>query len=183
MIFVFIFLLLIAVPAGFLILSYNALQRRKIRVDGAWSNISTHLQLRADLIPNMVETVKGYIVHEKDTLVEVTRWRNQSVAGGSREEVLKADAQLSRSLIQLTHVVEQYPNLKADAQFNLLQGQLQQLESELQSARSGYNAAVENFNTSIAIFPNNLLAGYFKMEERTFFVAEEQSRTDHKVRF
>ncbi len=183
MIFVFIFILLIALPAFYMVLTYNGLQRKKIRVDGAWSQIATYLQQRGDLIPNLVETVKGYMGHEKETLVEVTRWRNQSVGSGSRDEVLNADAQLSRSLIQLTHVVEQYPQLKADAQFNQLQGQLQQMENDIQGARAQYNQAVESFNTAIVIFPNNLLAGYFKMEEKTFFSEEEQHRSAPKVKF
>lgn len=183
MIFVFIFLVLIALPALYMVLTYNGLQRKKIRVDGAWSQIATYLQQRGDLIPNLVETVKGYMGHEKETLIEVTRWRNQSLGAGSREEVLKADAQLSRSLIQLTHVVEQYPNLKADAQFNQLQGQLQQIENEIQSARAHYNHSVEQFNAAIAVFPNNVLAGYFNMGEKAFFVEEEQHRSAPKVKF
>lgn len=183
MIFVFIFFLLIVLPLVFLMVTYNGLQRKKIRVDAAWGQIATHLQQRGDLIPNLVETVKGYIGHEKETLVEVTRWRNQSIGSTSRDEVLKADAQLSRSLIQLSHIVEQYPQLKADAQFNQLQHQLQQMEAELQGARSNYNSAVEQFNASIVIFPNNLLAGYFNLEEKAFFVEEEQHRSAPKVKF
>jgi LemA protein len=183
MIFVFIFIALVALPAIFMIMAYNGLQRKKIRVDGAWSTIATFLQQRGDLIPNLVEIVKGYMGHERDTLVEVTKWRNQSVGGGSRNEVLNADAQLSRSLIQLTHVVEQYPQLKADAQFNQLQGQLQQVESDIQRVRSNYNDAVVSFNTAIAIFPNNLLAGYFRMEGKSFFVEEDQHRSAPKVKF
>jgi LemA protein len=183
MIFVLIFLVLIVLPVAFLIMTYNGMQRKKIRVEGSWSNIATHLQQRADLIPNLVETVKGYVGHEKETLIEVTRWRNQSVANGSREEVLKADTQLSRSLIQLTHVVEQYPNLKADAQFGHLQGQLQQLEMELQSARAAYNSSVENFNTAIAIFPNNLMSGFFKMDGHSFYKEQPSSQEAPKVRF
>jgi len=183
MIFVVIFLVLVVLPAIFLIATYNGLQRKKIRVDSAWSQVATFLQQRGDLIPNLVETVKGYLGHEKDTLVEVTKWRNQSVGNGSREDVLNADAQLSRSLIQLTHVVEQYPDLKANAQFNQLQGQLQQIESDIQGARSNYNHSVTAFNTSIAIFPNNLMAGYFRMEEKAFFAEEEQQRSAPKVKF
>jgi LemA protein len=183
MIFVLIFLVLIVLPVAFLVITYNGMQRKKIRVEGAWSNIATHLQQRADLIPNLVETVKGYVGHEKETLIEVTRLRNQSVASGSRDEVLKADAQLSRSLIQLTHVVEQYPNLKADSQFGHLQGQLQQLEMELQSSRAVFNAAVEQFNTAIVIFPNNLVAGFFNFEGQAFYKEQPSSHEAPKVLF
>jgi LemA protein len=183
MIFVIIFLVLVVLPLVVLIASYNGLQRKKVRVDSAWSTIAVFLQQRGDLIPNLVETVKGFVGHEKETLIEVTKWRNQSVAIGSREEVLKADAQLSRALINLTHVVEQYPQLKADAHFSQLQSQLQHLENDISQARSGYNRAVEIFNTAVVVFPNNLMAGYFKLEERSFFVEEEQHRSAPKVKF
>jgi LemA protein len=138
---------------------YNRLVRLRALVREAFSGITVQLRRRADLVPNLVETVQGYATHERETIEEVTRQRGAAVAGGSVRETAAADAQMTGLLGRLMVVAEAYPELKADANFRSLQDELASLEGELQGARRYYNATVRDLNTRVQSFPDTLVAG------------------------
>lgn len=165
--------LIIALVAIVLILSvialYNRLTKRRILVREAWSGVSTFLQQRSDLIPNLVETVKGYSVHENKTLTEVIKCRNQLVASHETGDIMEANNLLKRALNGFFAVAEQYPELHANANYLKLQGDLSFLEEKLSQSRRYYNGTVRNYNQAIAVFPNNLVAGLFNFSPEIFF--------------
>lgn len=166
-----------------LIVIYNGLVRTKIRVDEAWSDITVQLKRRVDLIPNLVETVKGYAKHEKQVFEEVTKAR-AAVAGASGvAETAEADNMLTGALKSLFAVAEAYPDLKASTNFQDLQAELVDTEDKIQAARRFYNAAVREFNTKIKVFPTVLVAGMLGFSAREFFEleAEEQAQAEKPV--
>ncbi len=156
------------------ILAYNGLVRSRQMVQEAWSGIDIQLKRRADLIPNLVETVKGYAAHEKDTLREVTemRTRAQNVAPGDVAGRAAAEGQLSQALGRLFAVAEAYPNLKANENFRELQGSLERLESEIQMARRYYNGSARELNVKVESFPSNLVASQFGFVKVDYFELE-----------
>jgi LemA protein len=162
---------------------YNRLTKSRILVKEAWSGISTFLQQRSDLIPNLVETVKGYAVHENKTLTEVVKWRNQLVAANSHAEQMTADNSLKRALSGFFAVAEQYPELNANTNFLRLQGDLRFLEEKLSQSRRYYNGTVRDYNQAIAVFPNNLLAGIFQFTPEIFFQETSGASDVPKVAF
>ena len=178
-----IFLIAIAVLLVFAVMIYNQLTRRRILVKEAWSGIGTFLQQRSDLIPNLVETVKGYALHESQTLTDVVKWRNQALSASTREEQAKADAGMNKALSGFFALAEQYPDLKANANFLSLQNDLKELETKLNQSRRYYNGTVRDYNQAIAVFPNNLLAGAFGFSAETFLEEPESSRELPKVSF
>ena len=162
---------------------YNNMVTLRNRIDNAWQNIDTQLQRRNDLIPNLVETVKGYASHEKEALAAVTNARNAAVSAASPEDKMAADTMLTGALRQLFAVAEAYPDLKANANFMQLQTSLEDTENKISYARQSYNDCVLNYNNAIQTFPGAIFAGIFQFKERTGFEAEEAARTVPTVKF
>lgn len=183
MIFFFVFLAMIILPLIWLISIYNGLQRKKVRMDEMQSMIGTVLQQRNDLIPNLVETVKGYAGHEASALRDITAVRSGHSGKISMEQINELQSGIAGALSRIYAVAENYPNLKADQHFLQLQSRLAELEADIRNARLAYNTSVREFNTSLAVFPNNLVAGFFAFQPELFFKEEETSNQVPKVRF
>lgn len=160
------------------ILIYNGLVRSKVRVDEAWSDITVQLKRRLDLIPNLVETVKGYATHEKTVFEDVTNARASVVNAKGVAETAKADNMFEQTLKSLFAVAEAYPDLKANQNFQQLQSELVDTEDKIQAARRFYNGAVRDLNTKIKVFPNNIFAGMLGFKEREFFEVEESEKAE-----
>lgn len=159
-----------------LIVIYNGLVKTKIRVDEAWSDITVQLKRRVDLIPNLVETVKGYAKHEKTVFEEVTKARAAMTGASGVAETAAADNMLTGALKSLFAVAEAYPDLKANTNFQDLQAELVDTEDKIQAARRFYNAAVREFNTKIKVFPTVIFAGILGFSTREFFELEESEQ-------
>jgi LemA protein len=174
-----------AVVVLLVVLSYNSLVRLRIQTQNAWSDIDVQLKRRYDLVPNLVETVKGYAGHERGTLESVTQARTQAIAAQSAgpAERAAAEAQLSTALRGLTVAVEAYPQLQASGGFRDLQQQLGGIEEAIQNARRYYNAVVRELNAKVMQFPSNVVAGMFGIRAREFFEAGEAERETPKVSF
>ncbi len=163
---------LIVVVVGlvlYLMVAYNGLVRLKVQCDNAWSDIDVQLKRRYDLIPNIVETVKGYASHEKGTLEAVVSARNQAMSAQGPAAKGEAEGMLTGALRQVFALAEAYPQLRAVESFTQLQNTLNQIEDTLQNARRYYNAVVRDFNTMIEQFPSNIVAGMGHFKEREFF--------------
>jgi len=175
-----ILVVLAAVLAGM----YNGLVRLRNQVKNAWSQIDVQLKRRHDLIPNLVETVKGYAGHEKTTLETVVRARNQAVQAPSVSSKIQAEGELTQALSRLMVVVEQYPDLKANQNFLALQEELTSTENKIGFARQFYNDSVMTYNTKVQSFPANVFAGMFGFAAEPFFqVANEAEREAPQVKF
>ena len=166
-----------------IIMIYNSLAQLRVRADAAWSDIDVQLKRRHDLIPNLVETVKGYAAHEKGTFENIAKFRSAAMAASAPDQKIAAENQLTTALRGLLAVAENYPQLKADAQFMSLQDTLREVEDALQNSRRYYNAVVRDLNTKIATFPSNLLAGMFGFTPRAYFEAEAGDRANVQVKF
>ena len=164
-----VILLLIAGGLVFLAVMYNSLVGLRVRADSAWSDIDVQLKRRHDLIPNLVETVKGYAGHEKSTFENVTKYRSMAMQATGPAERAQAEGQLTMALKSLFAVAENYPQLRASENFTSLQKSLAEIEDNLQNARRYYNAVVRDLNTAIQSFPSNLVAGMFGFQPRAFF--------------
>lgn len=162
---------------------YNKLTRLRILVREGWSGIGTFLQQRNDLIPNLVETVKGYALHESSTLTEVVKWRNKSMQAGTPAEQIEATNGMNRALVDFFALAEQYPDLKASQNFINLQNDLTEMETKLNQSRRYYNGTVRNYNQSVATFPGNIVAGIFGFREEVFFEEESTATAVPKVSF
>ena len=168
----------------FLIGMYNGLVRLKVQCDNAWADIDVQLKRRYDLIPNLVETVKGYAAHEKDTLEGVINARNRAMTATSPGEKAEAENMLSGALKSLFALAEAYPQLRAIESFTSLQNSLSQIEDTVQNARRYYNAVVRDLNTKIEQFPTNIFANMLGFKERQFFeVTAAAEREAPKVSF
>lgn len=168
----------------FLIGIYNGLIVLKNKVDEAWADIETQLKRRYDLIPNMVETVKGYATHEKGTFEAVTKARNMAMGANTPEEKAKAEGMLTNTLKTLFAVAENYPELKANQNFMDLQQTLKEVEEHIQLSRRYYNATVRDFNTKLEVFPNNVVSGMLGFKARQFFEIENATERENvKVSF
>ncbi len=165
------------------IVTYNKLTKLKVRVDNAWSQIDVQLKRRYDLIPNMVETVKGYASHEKETLGEVTRARASVGSAKTPEDVIAANNELTGALSRLLVVAERYPELKANANFMSLQNDLRDLESKIAISRQFYNDTAMNYNQKLQLFPSNLVAKAFKFKGVPYFEIEEAEKAVPQVKF
>lgn len=180
-------LIILAVIAGltvFVVAVYNSLISSNNKVNEAWADIETQLKRRYDLIPNMVETVKGYAKHESKTLEAVISARNAAMNATGPEAKIQAENALSGTLKSLFAVVENYPDLKANQNFLDLQNTLREIEDKIQLSRRYYNSTVRDFNTSTQVFPNNIVAGIFNFKARTFFEIENtEERNNPKVNF
>lgn len=166
------------IAIGYILMAYNALVRMRNQVKESWSDISVQLKRRHDLIPNLVETVKGYATHERDTFDSVTKARAQAVQAGTPQEQAKAENMLSETLKSLFAVSEQYPDLKANANFLELQRELSDTENKIQASRRNYNSTVRELNTSIESFPSNLIANTFKFEAAEYFELETEAEKE-----
>lgn len=162
---------------------YNGLIRLKNRVDEAWSDIDVQLKRRHDLIPNLVNTVKGYATHEKELFEKVTEARTAAMNAGTPAEKEQAENALSGTLKTLFAVSENYPDLKANQNFLELQRELTDTEDKIQAARRFYNTNVRDFNTKIQVFPSNIIAGMLGFAKRDFFAAEESEKGVVEVKF
>lgn len=165
-------LIIIGIIAIFLLYAvsiYNRLVKLKNLVQEAWSSIDVMLKKRHDLIPNLVETVKGYATHERETLDSVTRARNQAVGANSLEAKEAAEKNLNQAMMNLFAVAEQYPDLKANANFQQLQGELTSIENDIEKSRRYYNGTARENNTLVESFPSNIVANMFKFEKVSYF--------------
>ena len=183
--FMWIVLLVIAIAVIYVIAVYNGLITLKNRVDEAWSDIDVQLKRRTDLIPNLVEAVKGYAAHEKQLFERVTEARAQMMNAKSPAEAEKADNMLTGALKSLFAVAENYPDLKANENFAKLQDELSDTENKIQASRRFYNGNVRDFNTKMEVFPSNIVAGMLKFTKREFFEMEnpEEERKNVAVKF
>jgi LemA protein len=163
--------------------TYNRLIMLRNRVRNSWSQVDVVMKNRFDLIPNLVETVKGYADHEKTTLHQLTELRSRYASAGSVHEKAEAGAQMSGLLRQLMVSVENYPDLKASENFLYLKEQLSEVEDKIRYARQFYNDSVEGYNTAIMSFPANLLAGVFGFREEAFFQMDEAEKAIPEIRF
>ncbi len=179
-----IVLVVIAGAALYVLGVYNSLRTQNVLVDEGWSGIDVLLKKRFDLIPNIVETVKGYAKHETGIFEKVAELRSGMMNAKTPEEVGKYEGELRGTLKTLFAVAENYPELKANENFMGLQKSLQQIEDELESARRYYNGAVRDLNAKIVVFPNSVIANMFGIKARQFFeVADAAERENVKVQF
>ena len=163
--------------------TYNGLVRLRNMVSDQWSQIDVLLKRRSDLIPNLVETVKGYAKHEKETLDAVITARNKAVSAKGIEDEMKASGELTGALNKLFALAESYPDLKANTNFMDLQNNLKDTEDKISYARQFYNDAVLKYKNKIEMFPSSIVAGMFKFEPKPFFEATETERENVKVKF
>jgi LemA protein len=178
-----IIILIILVIVVFVIKSYNDLVNGRNRVKNAWSQIDVQLKRRNDLIPNIVETVKGYAGHEKSTFEEVTKARSSIANATTVGEVAEADNMLTGALKSLFAVAEAYPELKANQNFIELQQELSETEDKISYSRQFYNDTVLKYNNMCQQFPSNIIAGLFGFKESDFFEAQEGDKAVPKVQF
>ena len=157
---------------------YNSLVRLRVQCDNAWADIDVQLKRRYDLIPNVVETVKGYAAHEKGTLEGVINARNKAMAAQGPAAKAEAEGMLTGALRQLFALAEAYPQLRAVESFTKLQGTLGEIEEFVQNARRYYNAVVRDLNTKIAVFPSNIIAGMFGFTAREFFELKDAAQRE-----
>ena len=163
--------------------TYNSLVDFRNRVKDAWSQIDVQLKRRFDLIPNLVETVKGYTKHESETLEEVIKARNTYLSASLPEDQLKADGELTNAINKLFALSENYPELKANQNFQQLQQELQQTEDKIAMSRQFYNDIVMQYNNKIEMVPSNIIASIFKFKQEKFFEANETEKENVKVQF
>jgi LemA protein len=174
----------VAIVAIAIVLIYNGLVRLRVQCENAWADIDVQLKRRYDLIPNLVETVKGYAAHERGTLEAVISARNRAMSAQGPEAKGQAEGMLAGALRQLFALAESYPQLRAVESFTSLQGSLQQIEEALQNARRYYNAVVRDFNTRIHQIPTNIVASLCGFKDREFFeVTAAAEREAPKVSF
>jgi LemA protein len=184
MTFIIILLVAIVLLAIFAISIYNSLVGLRNQVKNAWSQIDVQLKRRHDLIPNLIETVKGYMNHERATLENITNARSQAVSAQGVSEKAKAEAQLTEAIGKFNLVVENYPDLKANQNFLALQEELTSTENKISFSRQNYNDQVLFFNNKIQMFPSNIVANMFSFKEEVFFEVEDKAeRAVPKVSF
>lgn len=167
----------------FVMSSYNSLVRSRNRVRDQFSQIDIQLKRRADLIPNLVETVKGYAKHEKGTLEEVIKARNTYLSSSSENDKIQASGEMEKAISKLFALAESYPDLKANTNFLELQKQLNETEDKISYARQFYNDSVLMYNNSVETFPTNIIASMFGFKINAFFEAKEEERQNVQVKF
>ena len=181
--FVWIIIGVVVLLVIFVVAAYNRLVALRNRIDAAWSQIDVQLKRRYDLIPNLVETVKGYAAHERETLEAVVRARQQAVDATGIENQAQAENMLTQALRQLFAVAEAYPDLKANQNFLALQEELTGTESRIAFSRQFYNEQVLAYDNAIEQFPTNILAGMFGFKDKPYFEAEAAARENVRVDF
>ena len=186
MIFGIIALIVIVLIVLWGVSAYNGLVTLRNRVKNGWAQIDVQLKQRADLIPNLVETVKGYAAHESNVFTQVTQARAgviQAAQSGDVQQRIQAENQLSRALVNLQAIAEAYPQLQANQNFMDLQAQLKGLEEKIAYARQFYNDVVQKYNTKIEVVPTNIIAGLFHFEQAAYFQVDEADRQAPQVKF
>lgn len=182
-----ILLVILVAVSLWVVMIYNGLIKLKNRVDEAWSDIDVQLKRRYDLIPNLIETVKGYAAHERETLDAVVKARSDAMSAqesGDAKAQAEAENMLSSTLKSIFALSENYPDLKANQNFLELQRELTDTEDKIQASRRFYNGNVRDFNTKIELFPNNIVAGMLQFTKREFFeIEDEKERENVKVQF
>ncbi len=178
-----IIIAVVALIAIYFLVIYNSLVTARNRIAEALSEIDVQLKRRTDLIPNLVETVKGYAKHEKDLLENVTKARSSLMTAGTTAEKAEANNQLSATLKSLFAVSENYPDLKANQNFLELQGELSDTENKIAYSRQFYNSNVLDFNNKLAIFPSNVIGNMLGFKPADFFQASEDEKKEVKVKF
>ncbi len=179
-----IVLAIIAFVVFFVISMYNSLIQLRNQVKNAWSQIDVQLKRRHDLIPNLIETVKGYMTHERETLQNITNARANAMSAASVQDKAKAEGQLTDAMTKFNIAVENYPDLKANQNFLALQEELSSTENKISFSRQNYNDQVLFYNNKIEMFPSNILAGMFNFTKETFFELEDKGeRAVPKVSF
>ena len=178
-----VFLGILAVLIFWCISIYNGMVRLRNSVQQSWGDVDVVLKKRSDLIPNLVETVKGYAKHETETFDKVVQARSRATAAQSQPDRMEAESLLSGALGRLLVVAEAYPELKATENFRQLQEQLSQVESQISDARRYYNAVVRDYNTRQDVFPDVIIASLFRFERSAFFEATDTERTVPQVKF
>ena len=177
-------LVLVAFAVFILASMYNSLVQLRVRTESSWSDIDVQLKRRHDLIPNLVETVKGYAAHEKGTFENVAKFRSMAMQATSPADRAQAEGQLTTALKSLFAVAESYPQLQASQEFTELQNSLNSIEDNIQNARRYYNAVVRDYNTRVQSFPTNIIAGMFGFQARQFFEMESAAdRENVAVKF
>ncbi len=179
-----IIFIILVIAVIMLVAMYNGLVRKKKLVDNAWSQIDVQLKRRHDLIPNLVETAKGYMTHERGTFEAITEARSKAMGAHNVSEASRAEGQLTEALSKFMLVVENYPELKANQNFLSLQETLASTENKIAFARQGYNDQVLFYNNKIQMFPSNIIAGMFNFAKRDYFEIEnEAERSVPQVKF
>lgn len=173
----------LAIIGVYILSVYNGLITSRNRVKESWSGIDVQLKRRADLIPNLVETVKAYAKHEKSVFENVTKARSALIGAQSAKDAAEADNFLTGALKSLFAVAENYPQLQASENFKSLQDELSDTETKIAASRQFYNSNVLDYNTKIQVFPNSLIAGMFRFQPTEFFEAGEQDEKEVKVKF
>lgn len=174
---------IIALPLLYLWSSFNSITKLYNVVKARWSEVDVYLKQRADLIPNIVESVKGYSKHEKDTLTDVISARSKVANATSKEEEISANEDLSKAVKQIFALSEDYPELKADQNFMNLQNNLRVIEDKISRARTDYNYAVLRYKNKIGVFPSNIVAGIFSFKPELFFEIKEEEKENPKIKF
>ena len=180
---IIIVLVIVVILLFFVIGLYNNLVTLKMRVKNAWAQIDTQLKRRFDLIPNLVETVKGYAKHEDETLEKVINARNNFTTAKTQEEEIKANNELTSAMQRLFALAESYPDLKANTNFTKLQDELSETENKISYARQFYNDSVMTYKNKLEMFPSNIIASIFGFKEEPFFEASETEKENVKVKF
>ena len=173
-----VIIVLIVIAVFIMVGMYNSLIRLRNQVKNAWSQIDVQLKRRHDLIPNLIETVKGYMTHERETLQNITNARSRAVSAQSVGEKAQAERQLTSALGQLNVVVENYPDLKANQNFLALQEELTSTENKISFSRQNYNDQVLFYNNKIQMFPTNIMAGMFNFKQEEFFQLEDKAERE-----
>lgn len=180
---VYIIIAIVVIIAIFALTTYNSLVRLNNKVKEAFSTMDVYLKKRWDLIPNIVETVKGYATHEKETLASVINLRNGAYDSMSDDEKIKANKELSKGVVKIMALAEAYPELKANDNFKDLSQQLTRVEEDIANSRKYYNGVVRTFNDKVLVFPNNIFASLFGFKEREMFEVDAAERENVKVEF
>lgn len=163
--------------------AYNGLVNKRNKVANSWSQIDVQLKRRFDLIPNLLETVKGYAAHEKQTFEAVVQARNNFMSAGSHQDVMKANSELSQGLNRLLAVAEAYPELKANENFQELQRELSRTEDKITYARQFYNDVTMNYNNAVQMFPTSFFANRYNFVEEPFFTIDEKETAAPQIKF
>lgn len=176
-------LIVLVVLVLYVLSTYNSLIRLSNNVKEAFSTMDVYLKKRWDLIPNIVETVKGYAKHEKETLAEVVELRNGAYDSMTDDEKVKANQKLSSSVTKIMALAEAYPELKANENFKELSKELSKVEEDIANSRKYYNGVVKNYNNKVLMFPGNIVASIFGFKEKSMFEVQETERENVKVSF
>ncbi len=180
---IWIIIIILILIVLYVVSVYNKLVVLRNRVKDQWAQIDVQLKRRFDLIPNLVETVKGYAKHESETLENVIKARNSFLSASSKEEEMEANGELTKAMSKLFALSESYPDLKANTNFADLQKELQETEEKIASARQFYNDTVLSYNNKLEVIPSNIVASLFHFKKEAFFEANETERENVQVKF